>query len=52
MEPAVLDVRPLIRRERHPKIFEAFERLKTGEAFILDPAPLRRACSTSSSAGT
>jgi hemerythrin-like domain-containing protein/uncharacterized protein (DUF2249 family) len=44
MEPSVLDVRPLVPRERHPRIFEAFDRLKPGQKFILvndhDPKPL------------
>jgi uncharacterized protein (DUF2249 family) len=42
--PLILDVRPMAPRERHRKIFEAFERLKTGETFVLvndhDPKPL------------
>ena len=42
--PAVLDVRELAARARHPKIFETFEALAPGEAFVLvndhDPRPL------------
>lgn len=42
--PEVLDVRALTPRERHPKIFETFDHLEAGEAFILvndhDPKPL------------
>ena len=42
--PVVLDVRTMIPRERHSSIFQAFERLKGGETFILvndhDPKPL------------
>jgi uncharacterized protein (DUF2249 family) len=42
--PEVLDVRAMTPRERHPKIFETFDRLPAGEAFILmndhDPKPL------------
>ena len=41
---SVLDVRALSPRERHPKIFEALDRLKAGYTFILvndhDPRPL------------
>jgi uncharacterized protein (DUF2249 family) len=44
MQPAVLDVREMAPRERHARIFEAFERLEAGEAFVLvtdhDPKPL------------
>ena len=40
----VLDVRTIIPRERHPKIFQKYEALKPGEHFILvndhDPKPL------------
>jgi regulator of cell morphogenesis and NO signaling len=40
----VLDVRDLAPRFRHPKIFEAFDRLGPGETFVLvndhDPKPL------------
>lgn len=43
-KPATLDVREIPPRIRHPKIFEAFDGLKTGEAFELvndhDPKPL------------
>jgi uncharacterized protein (DUF2249 family) len=39
-----LDVRELIPRERHPRIFGTFENLKPGETFLLvndhDPKPL------------
>lgn len=42
--PLILDVRAMAPRERHQKIFEAFERLNTGETFVLvndhDPKPL------------
>ncbi len=44
MERSVLDVRAMTPRERHPKIFETFDHLRSGEAFILvndhDPKPL------------
>lgn len=44
METDMLDVRALTPRERHPRIFETFDRLRPGEAFILvndhDPKPL------------
>lgn len=40
----MLDVRDMIPRERHPKIFAAFEDLAPGQFFILvndhDPKPL------------
>lgn len=40
----VLDVRALVPKDRHAKIFEAFERLSPGEAYVLvndhDPKPL------------
>ncbi len=40
----VLDVRAMAPRIRHPKIFEAFDALRPGEAFVLvndhDPKPL------------
>ncbi len=39
-----LDIRPVIPREKHPKIFSAFDSLKPGETFQLindhDPLPL------------
>ncbi len=39
-----LDVRETIPRERHPRIFTAFQNLKPGETFVLindhDPKPL------------
>jgi regulator of cell morphogenesis and NO signaling len=42
--PAVLDVRDLAPRVRHPKIFATFEALRAGESFVLvndhDPRPL------------
>ena len=42
--PAVLDVREMAPRIRHPKIFETFDALAPGAAFILvndhDPKPL------------
>lgn len=44
MAGTVLDVRAMTPRERHPKIFEAYDRLKPGESFVLvndhDPKPL------------
>lgn len=43
-EPTVVDVRELPPRERHPLIFQAFEALAPGGAFLLindhDPKPL------------
>ena len=43
-EPATLDVRQTPPAQRHPMIFQTFEALKPGEAFILvndhDPKPL------------
>ena len=43
-EPTTLDVREIAPRERHPLIFETFDALTPGEAFILvndhDPKPL------------
>ncbi len=42
--PATLDVREIPPRIRHPKIFETFDALAPGEAFVLvndhDPKPL------------
>ncbi|MBI4561018.1 MAG: DUF2249 domain-containing protein [Candidatus Rokubacteria bacterium] len=42
--PSILDVQAIEPRHRHPKIFEAFERLKPGQVFTLvndhDPKPL------------
>ena len=39
-----IDVRTIIPRERHPMIFDAFNKLPAGEAFLLvndhDPKPL------------
>lgn len=44
MNATVIDVRPVPPAQRHPMIFQAFEDLKPGEAFILvndhDPKPL------------
>lgn len=44
MTQPVLDVRTIIPRERHPRIFQSFRGLKPGEAFELvndhDPKPL------------
>jgi uncharacterized protein (DUF2249 family) len=44
MENKTVDVRQVEPRERHPLIFESFEKLSAGEAFILindhDPKPL------------
>ena len=44
MQPVILDVRAMIPRERHARIFGAFERLTAGEVFVLvndhDPKPL------------
>ncbi len=41
---SILDVRAMTPRERHPRIFDTFDRLKSKEAFILvndhDPKPL------------
>mgnify|MGYP000869384716 FL=1 len=43
-QPTVLDVRAIPPAQRHPLIFETFEGLTPGEAFILvndhDPKPL------------
>lgn len=43
-EEVVLDVRQVAPPQRHPLIFQTFENLKPGEAFILvndhDPKPL------------
>jgi uncharacterized protein (DUF2249 family) len=42
--PKLLDVRKLIPMERHRKIFDTYEKLKSGESFVLvndhDPKPL------------
>lgn len=39
-----LDVREIIPRERHPRIFNTFDAMKSGESFVLvndhDPKPL------------
>lgn len=44
MNATVIDVRTVPPAQRHPMIFQAFEDLKPGEAFILvndhDPKPL------------
>lgn len=41
---SVLDIRPIHPRDRHPMIFEVFDELESGEAFILvndhEPRPL------------
>ena len=43
-EIQTIDVRTIVPRQRHPLIFETFERLGPGEAFLLvidhDPKPL------------
>jgi uncharacterized protein (DUF2249 family) len=42
--PVVVDVRPIAPRDRHPLIFQTFDGLAHGEAFILvndhEPRPL------------
>jgi len=44
-EPIILDVRDIIPKERHPKIFNTFDSLKAGEIMVLindhDPKPLK-----------
>lgn len=44
-DPVQLDVRVIPPREKHPTIFQTFEALQPGEAFVLvndhDPFPLR-----------
>jgi uncharacterized protein (DUF2249 family) len=44
MDHKTIDVREIRPAERHPMIFEAFEALSSGEAFVLvndhDPRPL------------
>ena len=44
-EPIQLDVRVIPPREKHPAIFQTFDALEPGEAFVLindhDPVPLR-----------
>jgi uncharacterized protein (DUF2249 family) len=44
-EPIQLDVRVIPPREKHPTIFQTFDALAAGEAFVLvndhDPFPLR-----------
>lgn len=43
--PAILDVRVIPPREKHPAIFETFDALVPGSSFVLvndhDPLPLR-----------
>ncbi|MEK7789032.1 MAG: DUF2249 domain-containing protein, partial [Planctomycetota bacterium] len=43
--PVILDVRNIVPRERHPKIFNTFDNLKKGEMMVLindhDPKPLK-----------
>ncbi len=43
-QATILDVRQIVPRERHPLIFETFDGLRSGEAFVLvndhDPKPL------------
>ena len=43
-DTAVIDVRTIVPRERHPLIFSTFGKLQPGEAFLLvndhDPKPL------------
>ncbi|MDR4506829.1 MAG: DUF2249 domain-containing protein [Candidatus Brocadiaceae bacterium] len=45
IQPIVLDVRDILPRERHPKIFNTFDGLKAGEMMVLindhDPKPLK-----------
>lgn len=45
MSSVVVDVRPIPPREKHPTIFDAFDRLASGEAMILlndhSPNPLK-----------
>lgn len=44
-DEAVLDVRPIPPRQKHPTIFQTFDALDVGDHFILvndhDPVPLR-----------
>jgi uncharacterized protein (DUF2249 family)/quercetin dioxygenase-like cupin family protein len=44
-EPAVIDVRPIVKPQRHPLIFDALEKLAVGESIVVkndhDPIPLR-----------
>lgn len=44
MSEKIVDVRPIVPAERHPLIFDTFEGLQPGEAFVLindhDPKPL------------
>jgi uncharacterized protein (DUF2249 family) len=44
-EPVQLDVRVIPPREKHPAIFQTFDALESGDAFVLvndhDPFPLR-----------
>ena len=43
--PVILDVRNIVPRERHPKIFNTFDGLKKGDMMVLindhDPKPLK-----------
>ncbi|MCP5098284.1 MAG: DUF2249 domain-containing protein [Chloroflexi bacterium] len=43
-DETILDIRPVLPKDRHPKIFTLFENLASGESFILindhDPKPL------------
>ncbi|MFP5451350.1 MAG: DUF2249 domain-containing protein [Thermoleophilia bacterium] len=44
-DQSIIDVREIVPRERHPKIFATFEALSPGQSFQLvndhDPKPLR-----------
>ena len=44
-QPFILDLRNIVPRERHPKIFNTFDSLKKGEMMVLindhDPKPLK-----------
>ena len=44
-DQSIIDVRDIVPRERHPKIFATFEALSPGQSFQLvndhDPKPLR-----------
>ncbi|MDH5717891.1 MAG: DUF2249 domain-containing protein [Spirochaetia bacterium] len=44
-DSTILDVREIIPKERHPKIFNIFDNLKSGESLIIindhDPKPLK-----------
>ncbi len=45
IQSIILDVRSIVPRERHPKIFNTFDSLKKGEKMVLindhDPRPLK-----------